>query len=245
MKKDQKRLGDVLLEPELIPIPDEPIQGIDDKKAITKAPKDLKLSLHKSAMTQEQILAIRSSTPKQFTRTFQGRGGKELTYVPIALYIRKLNFVFGYGNWSFEIVKSDIVEDNAVVQGKLVIPDLNISVGQFGGHPIARTREGKAVDPGDSLKAAASDCFKKCTSMIGMFSDVYSPGEFAEIEQAKEPKEAMKGIFGMIKKSSAKQAKEMAAKFSKSDKYTPEEKKQIMKALDERMRELPDGEPLV
>lgn len=197
--------------PTVITQPTDPIEGVDDKKSLTKLAKGVVLSIAPSAMSDEQIMAMRMRTPSKFIKTFEGRGGKKLSYVPVAIYIRKLNFTYGYGNWSFEVVKSEVIEDGAVVQGRLSVPKFGMSVSQFGGHPVAREvlgfdcgdgkllhpsafyklpydkkalytkKHGNYVDVGDSFKAAASDCLKKCCSMLGMFADVYSPDDFAPV----------------------------------------------------------------
>lgn len=244
-------------EPTIVPIEDEnpekPITGIDDKKSLALPPKGIKLSLNSTTktMTDEQIMAIRSRTPKQFIKKFPGRGGKELSYVPVAIYVRKLNFVFGYGAWSFEIIKSDVMEGQAVVQGKLIVPAMGLSVGQFGGHPVARVKgTNEAVDIGDTLKAAASDCLKKCCSMIGMFADVYSPSDFVDVEvrQAEKEPEATKvemdNLKRIIDKSDAKGIKKACAGVKTSKKYSKEQKKTILEWMDKRMSSLPDGEPV-
>lgn len=90
-----------------------------------------------------------------------------------------------------------------------------ITKDQFGGHPVARESiwerdggvqisaydyknlkddekklyrkvKGQAVDLGDTLKAAASDCFKKCASMFGLFADVYAPDDYADLQERSE-----------------------------------------------------------
>ena len=163
---------------------DKPIVGIDDVKAMTISMDSLSVA-EQSKMTVKQIMALRAPTPKQYIKKFKGRGGKELSYVPVALYIRKLNYVFGYCAWSFEVVKAEVIENQAVVQGRLSVPGIEMSVSQFGGHPVARSQSnGDAVDIGDTFKSAASDCLKKCCSMLGMFADVYSPEEFIDLEEA-------------------------------------------------------------
>lgn len=240
-------------EPTLVPIEDEnpekPIQGIDDKKSLATVPKNVKMQLSVTKkMTDEQIMAIRSRTPGQFIKKFQGRGGKELSYIPVALYVRKLNFVFGYGAWSFEIVKSEVLEGQAVVQGLLIVPDLNMRIAQFGGHPVARSRDTKeAVDIGDTFKAAASDCLKKCCSMIGMFADLYSPSDFVDVQVTAEPEAAeteMQNLKRIIDKSDAKGIKKALAGVKASKKYSKAQKKTIIEWMDKRMSTLPDGSPV-
>jgi len=240
-------------EPTIVPIEDEnpekPIVGIDDKKSLATVPKNIKLQLSTTKkMTDDQIMAIRSRTPGQFIKTFAGRGGKQLSYIPVALYVRKLNFVFGYGAWSFEITKSEVMEGQAVVQGLLIVPEIGLRIAQFGGHPVARSKETKeAVDIGDTFKAAASDCLKKCCSMIGMFADLYSPSDFVELEPPKEAsadEKEMQNMKRIIEKSDAKGIKKSVDGVKKSKKYSKEQKKTILGWMDKRMSALPDGEPV-
>jgi len=172
---------------ELIPDFSENIEGIEtiEKEETAITPIAAGFSTVGGSLSVEQILAIRSKTPPRFVKTRVGRGGKQLSYVPLPIFIRKMNFTFGYGAWSFKVVKSEIVENQALVQGELIIniQPTPVIISQFGGHDIARDKEKKnAVDIGDTFKAAASDCFKKCASMLGLFADVYAPDDFIEIK---------------------------------------------------------------
>lgn len=180
-------------EQELVPINEnetEIIEGIDKALAVVKeelAPQELGYTLQECKFSATQIQAIRAKTPPQLIRTFKGRGGTELNYVPTAIVIRKLNHVLGNGNWTFKIIKSDIIEGHAIVQGELQVGrnagNPTAVYSQFGGHPVARNKDGSPVDIGDSLKAATSDCLKKCASMMGFFADVYAPNEFMELRE--------------------------------------------------------------
>lgn len=268
------------LEPRYEPeIPSGAIEGIDDKKLAISIPKGAVLSLVPSSMSNEQIMSVRAPTPPAFTKKMEGRGGKQLTYVPVAIYIRKLNFTYGYGNWSFEIVKSQVIEDQALVEGRITTRNAKDSsiVSQFGGHPIAREllafekrnesispwewkklmgkekdgwtkKYGAYIDVGDSFKAAASDCFKKCASMLGFFSDIYSPEEFQNLQKEKEPEDPSKEVEGfkkIIEKSSVKEMKLLVTKIKGSKKYTEAQREELIAVIDARMKILPDGEPTV
>lgn len=155
------------------------------KTATVAVPQEL--SLIESPFSPDQIRAIRAKTPASAIKKVKYRGDREVSYVPSAIVIRKLNHVFGYGGWSFQVVKSDLIEDHAVVQGRLSvhIKGRDVVVDQFGGHPIAREKVSKKpVDVGDTLKSASSDCLKKCASMLGLFSDVYGGDFFVDITQS-------------------------------------------------------------
>ena len=280
-------------DPTYAPIDENPIKGIDDTKSIIPVPKGATLTIAKdNKLTDDQIMAIRARTPKQLTKPLKGRGGKELTYVPIAIYIRKLNFVFGYGNWTHEITKSQVLEDHALVEGKLTIIPTGQVVMQFGGHPIARELlgyekpdqanpgimrridtwgwkklqdskkpeeqkdayvwkkvYGSYVDPGDSIKAAATDSLKKCCSVIGFFSDIYSPEEFVEVNQPKPAKgpdtKTVDNVIRIVGKMGVKELEEFAEELKKSPEYTAVQKKTLIAIADKRMQELPNGHPLI
>ena len=144
----------------------------------------------------------------------------------------------------------------------------------FGGHPIAREIAGfekdgirldrwafykqikkdeqgqwtkvygSFVDPGNSFKAAATDCFKKCASMFGFFSDIYAPDDFVEIPADMDGEKELATIQSMIRKADAKTLKTIAEKIRTSDKYTDVQKETVIEAIDARMKTLPDGEPV-
>lgn len=274
-------------EPVLVPLDENPIKGIDSKTDVMQAPKDIKLTLAESKLSPEQIMAIRARTPKQFIKPLKGRGGKELSYIPGAVFIRKLNFVFGYGGWTHEIIKSEIVEDHAIVQGRLTIMSTGTTVAQFGGHPIAREiiayekngmqiapwkyakmdrkdqdgwikKYGSYVDPGDSFKAAATDCLKKCASTLGLFADVYSPENFVPLEPEEDVKKKVltpprerqmdertfNGALKLLQKMDAKSIKKFLRDLNPSKLYSATQKRVLIDAADKRMSELADGEPV-
>ena len=43
-------------------------------------------------------------------------------------------------------------------------------------------RPNEPLDFGNDMKAATSDCLKKCASLLGIAADVYEAEEFQEIE---------------------------------------------------------------
>lgn len=182
--------------------PEVPIEGIDKQAPLMIAvspaqqmtAQGLGFSLAPSPLAPEQIRSIRSKTPTVLIKERPGRGGKKFFYVPVEIVKRKLNFTFGYGNWTFKINKSEIIEDQWVVLGTLRVSFLDDRGGvkqtseydNAGGKEIARTKDGKPVDIGDDLKAAIADCLKKCASMTGLFADVYAPEDWAELKERQE-----------------------------------------------------------
>lgn len=194
-------------EPTIVPlleeIPSEPIEGIDKQAPLMIAvspnqqmtAQGLGMSLAPSPLQPEQIRSIRAKTPPVLIKERPGRGGKVFHYIPVEIVKRKLNFTFGYGNWTFKVNKSEVIEDQWVVLGTLRVSFLDdrgnvkqtAEYDNAGGKEIARTqRDNKPVDIGDDLKAAIADCLKKCASMTGLFADVYAPEDWAELKERQE-----------------------------------------------------------
>lgn len=162
-------------------------------------------------LNENQLSFLLARTPKSHIFERPAKGGGTWNYVT-GTYIKKvLNLMFGW-DWSFEVVdhKFDIHIGQAYVLGKLAVNSQGktISKMQFGrvdikfkkelafnsdGTPkMAKTRDGreyhvkepsdKPLDLGNDLKAATTDCLKKCAAELGIASDVYYPQEFKEIK---------------------------------------------------------------
>lgn len=117
-------------------------------------------------------------TPPEVVRQRPGRGHMTFDYVPVAWFVQQLNLIFAH-NWDFEVLEQEIVKDKQIwVKGKLTVrgPDgVVVTKAQFGGSDVKYTSEGgKVVDIADDLKAASSDCLKKCATLLGLAWDVYS-----------------------------------------------------------------------
>lgn len=148
-----------------------------------------------SVLNRNQIQKIFNSTPKKYQYSRPGKGGGNWTYVKSS-YVRKvLDSVFGF-SWDFDIETTlaeafEIakVTKMCVVKGKLTV---NVKVdGQW--QKISKTQFGRAevkmkrdsdipLDFGNDMKAATSDCLKKCASLFGIAADIYEADEFTEIE---------------------------------------------------------------
>jgi hypothetical protein len=101
----------------------------------------------------------------------KGRNGL-LDYVEGHSVIQRLNDAFA-GAWSFEVVHHEIREEEVLVLGRLSAD--GISKMAFGGSQVTREREsGKAVSLGDDLKAAQTDCMKKCATFLGVGLHLYA-----------------------------------------------------------------------
>ena len=102
----------------------------------------------------------------------KGRDGL-LDYVEGHTVIARLNEAFE-GQWSFEIVRHDILEDRdeILVLGKLSAD--GVVKMQFGVAQITRDKESKQiVSLGDDVKAAGTDALKKCATFLGVGLHLY------------------------------------------------------------------------
>lgn len=96
-------------------------------------------------------------------------------YVEVGYVINMLNQVFGW-DWNFRILDQQIGKKQVWVRGELSVrvKDHEIVKGQYGGADIKFQKStGEAVSIADDLKAASSDCLKKCASMLGIAGDIY------------------------------------------------------------------------
>src|SRR5438128_5886047 len=116
-------------------------------------------------------------TPEQIKRR-QGTNGDVLDYIEGCAVIQRLNESFD-AEWIFEIQEHRVYDDEVVVLGKLTAQ--GVSKSQFGKSRITRSRkENSIISLGDDLKAAATDCLKKCATLFGvglhLYFDVPQPG---------------------------------------------------------------------
>lgn len=176
----------------------------------------------KSLFSQNQIQKIWNSTPERYKYSRPGKGGGNWTYIKSS-YVRKvLDSVFGF-NWSFEIETSlseafEIAKLTkvCVVKGTLTgrVKDdgqwIDIKKTQFGRAEVKIKKE--TTDPldfGNDMKAATSDCLKKCASLFGIGADVYEPDEFMAIEitGSDENSERLKATKAKIQDLKAEEVK--------------------------------------
>ncbi len=107
---------------------------------------------------------------KQRTGTY----GNVLDYIEGHAVMKRLNDAFD-ANWSFEIVRNQILEDKdeVIVLGKLTAGEVVKS--QFGSSRITRAKEtGEIISLADDLKAAATDSLKKCATLLGVGLHLYN-----------------------------------------------------------------------
>jgi len=147
--------------------------------------KKLRESLLGEALTN----LITGKTPEEVIRFRPGRGQQQFRYVPVSWFIEQLNSLFGF-DWDFQVLDQGVEEKKHIwVRGRLTVRIRRDSVvisiikEQYGGSEIKLVSStGKMVDYADDLKAASSDCLKKCATLLGLAADVYSGGREAMTE---------------------------------------------------------------
>lgn len=120
---------------------------------------------------------LTQKTPPAFVKQRPGPGGQLLNYVEIGYVVTLLNQVFSW-DWDFRILEEQIGRKQVWVRGELAVRLLDRSIvkSQYGGADIRMNpKTGQSVSIADDLKAAASDCLKKCASLLQIASDIYWP----------------------------------------------------------------------
>jgi hypothetical protein len=168
-----------------------------------KKNKKEKLSLIVSSvdLTPHQKRIVYMPTPPQFVKQRKIRGGGMANYVETGYVIARLNEAFSPIGWDFEIIEQIIEAKEVVVKGKLTIKDYKT------GYTISKTQYGTkeryaGVPLGDTLKACASDCLKKCSSLLGIALDIYwtqldNDKEITQIKKPQKPTYTKEQIFKM------------------------------------------------
>lgn len=154
---------------------------------MTNLPTKQKLTLTETRFTVEQLLTVLQRTPKGHIYTRPAKGGGQWDYVTGAYVKKVLNYVFGW-MWSFEIKSTEEKYGQIVATGRLTIHDKD-------GHPLLwkedagradiKLKKGTQIplDYGNDLKAATTDCLKRCAFQFGIASDIYGKNEFKEIKR--------------------------------------------------------------
>lgn len=153
--------------------------------ALEVSSKDLS-KVKENALNPEQLNFLFQRTPEKHIYERPAKGGGKWKYVT-GTYVKKvLNLIFGW-DWNFEILNTDINihAGQCIILGKLTCKTngREIVKTQFGRSDIKLKRDTDIpLDLGNDLKAAATDCLKKCAAELGIAADVYSPNEFKEIK---------------------------------------------------------------
>lgn len=128
-------------------------------------------------LNPSQISFLTQKTPPQFVKIRPGPGGRQYSYVEIGYVVNLLNEAFGW-DWDFLIVDQQVGKTQVWVRGELMVRVGNhmITKSQYGGADIKHNRTtNEPISVADDLKAAASDCLKKCASLLGVAGDIYWP----------------------------------------------------------------------
>lgn len=154
-----------------------------------------------NSLNTKQLQLLVKKTPEKYIRERPGKGGGKWKYVTGGYVKKVLNLMFGW-DWDFQVLDQIIQHDEVIVKGRLTcrVNDRTIIKEQFGNKDIAYKKDTK--DPlsiGNDMKAAATDCLKKCASEIGIAADIYNPQEFREIEIEK-PKLSTQGYEDLMKR---------------------------------------------
>jgi len=124
----------------------------------------------------------RPFAPEQ-VRTRPGQGGKSLSYVETHAVIARLNEASDH-EWSFEVVKHEILADEVIVLGKLTID--GVTKMAFGGSTVTRDNSGKELSLADDLKAATSDAVKKTATLFGIGLELYGGAPARQPQRTEE-----------------------------------------------------------
>lgn len=121
--------------------------------------------------------------PASLMKRRKGNFGKTIEYIEASEVVSRLNSVLE-GQWSFAVIDFRIEAEEVIVHGELRIGGEVRQ--QFGGSIITRTKDGgQLVSLADDLKAAASDCLKKCASTFGVGLYLYQDTAPAKVNRPK------------------------------------------------------------
>ena len=152
---------------------------------IVKITKDDLIKSESKILNVDQLQMLIGKTPQQFKHKRPAKGGGQWDYVSGGYVQKVLNIVFGW-DWDFTIIDSKVMLEakQIIVQGRLTVRagDRQIIKEQFGKADIKFKKESKdPLDLGNDFKGAGTDALKKCASLLGIASDVYSKQEFKEV----------------------------------------------------------------
>lgn len=164
----------------------EETENKDNKYALILA-EDLAL-VQDNSLNEKQLKQILQRTPTKYIHQRPAKGGGTWDYVTGGYVKKCLNIMFGW-DWDFEILDEKILHGEAVVKGKLTCRSNGKSIikMQFGNKDIIFKKDvdkdGNRVplSIGNDLKAAATDCLKKCAAEIGIAADIYNKLDFNEV----------------------------------------------------------------
>ncbi|RTK94667.1 MAG: hypothetical protein EKK64_07945 [Neisseriaceae bacterium] len=156
------------------------------------SPEDLSL-VKDNTLNELQLQQILKRTPPQYVKKRPAKGGGQWEYVSGGYVKKCLNIMFGW-DWDFEILEQIIQDGEAIVKGKLTCRTNGKTIVkmQFGNKDIIYKKQTEeqlkhgyprvALSIGNDLKAAATDCLKKCAAEIGIAADIYNKEDFKEVQ---------------------------------------------------------------
>ena len=155
------------------------------EKAVTIVTKEDLSLVENNSLNEQQLGHLLKHTPEKYKRKRPAKGGGQWTYVTGGYVKKCLNLMFGW-NWDFEIVDEQIMIEakEVIVKGKLTCRSNGETIVkmQYGNKEIMLKKNTNIpLSIGNDMKAAATDCLKKCAAEIGIAADVYNPEEFREI----------------------------------------------------------------
>lgn len=172
--------------------------------------KDLTL-LEDSFLNVNQLQFLHKTTPEKYIKSRPAKGGGQWKYISGGYVKKTLNLMFAW-DWDFEILEQLVLHGEAIVKGKLTVRTNGRTVvkTQFGNKDIIykRLQEGETerqpLSIGNDLKAAATDCLKKCAAELGIGADIYNREEFESFIIVEESEEELllnelKDIFELKK----------------------------------------------
>ena len=104
----------------------------------------------------------------------EGNFGKTLDYIEGHAVIQRLNDALE-AEWSFSVISHEVLKetDEVIVLGELRAA--NVVKTQFGSSKITRAKNsGEPISLADDYKAAATDCLKKCATLLGVGLHLYN-----------------------------------------------------------------------
>lgn len=191
----------------------------------------------KSIFNRNQIQKLWNSTPTKHQYKRPAKGGGTWSYVRVA-YVRKvLDSVFGF-DWDFTVETTipEIFEVATKTKSVTVKGTLTGRVVDDSGRirEIKKTQVGRAdvkfktetinnikkikidqfgnpelLDFGNDIKAAFSDCLKKCASLFGVAADIYERDDFFEVTIIDSDEDKSKKVKKQIEKVKTEIKKEI------------------------------------
>jgi hypothetical protein len=122
-------------------------------------------------MDKKTIEMLNKPFADELIKQRPGPGGRPLSYVEGAEYIRRLNEAFGC-EWAFDVCEHQRYENEIIVLGRLNAG--GIIKEAFGGGFLTKNHSQTPVNVADSYKTAATDALKKAASLFGIGLHLYS-----------------------------------------------------------------------